>query len=127
MFVLERGKTAQQLVEVRIGDGRRITHVVTELVFTHLVGQFTPTTTDVGRNRISRTHRRRLSEDADSPLRRSVAIEVWERRPERGKLGHVVFDDVRVVRMQVEEVLVVGLGGKELSSGRHGGDDRRRE
>jgi hypothetical protein len=53
MLVLERGKTAEQLVEVRIGDDRRITHVVTELVFTHLVGQFTPTTTDVGRNRIS--------------------------------------------------------------------------
>ena len=53
MLVLERGKSAQQRVEVRIGDDRRVTHVVTELVFTHLIGQFTPTTTDVGRNRIS--------------------------------------------------------------------------
>jgi hypothetical protein len=53
MLVLERGKAAQQLVEVGIGDDRRITHVVTELVFTHLVSQFTPTTTDVGPNRIS--------------------------------------------------------------------------
>jgi len=33
-------QTAQQLVEVRIGDDRRITQLVTELVFTHLVGQF---------------------------------------------------------------------------------------
>ena len=52
MLVLERGETAQQRVEVRVGDDRRITHVVAELVFAHLVGQFTPTAADLGPNGI---------------------------------------------------------------------------
>ncbi len=53
MLVLECGKTTQHLVEVRVGDDRGVTHVVAELVFAHLVGQFTPTTADFGRNGIS--------------------------------------------------------------------------
>ncbi len=53
MLVLERGQPTQQLVEVRVGDDRRVTHVVAELVFAHLVGQFTPKTANLGRNGIS--------------------------------------------------------------------------
>ncbi len=49
MLVLERGEPAQQLVEVRVGDDRRVAHVVAELVFAHLVGQFTPSAADFGR------------------------------------------------------------------------------
>jgi hypothetical protein len=53
MLVLEGGKTAEQCVEVRVGDDRRVTHVVAELVVTHLVGQFAPRTTYLGPNGIS--------------------------------------------------------------------------
>ena len=53
MLVLERAQTAQQYVEVRIRDDRRVTDVVAELVFAHLVGQFAPGTTYLGPNGIS--------------------------------------------------------------------------
>src|ERR1700761_4582495 len=86
MFVLERGQPTQQLIEVRVGDDRRVAHVVAELVFSPLVGQFAPTTTDFRRDGISlcRAHLGRLSEDADSapapvsPRRRRAAVR-WRR------------------------------------------------
>ncbi len=53
MLLLERFEPTQQLVEVRVGDDRRIAHVVAELVFAHLVGQFAPKTADLGRDGIS--------------------------------------------------------------------------
>ena len=52
MFVLERGETTQQHVEVRVGDDRRIADVVAELVFAHLVGKFTPGAAYLGRDGI---------------------------------------------------------------------------
>ena len=53
MLILECGQPTQQLVEVRVGDDRRVAHVVAELVFAHLVGQFAPKTSDFGRYRVS--------------------------------------------------------------------------
>ncbi|MDT5253529.1 MAG: hypothetical protein QOG95_5428, partial [Mycobacterium sp.] len=44
---------AQHDVEIGVGDDRRVPHVIAELVFTHLVGQFTPPAADLGRNGIS--------------------------------------------------------------------------
>jgi len=69
MLSLERFKPAQQLVELRVGDDRRVADVVTELVFADLVGQLTPSPPNLGRHRVSfcRTHLRRLSEGADTP------------------------------------------------------------
>jgi hypothetical protein len=67
MLFLECGKPPQHLVEFRVGDDGRVTHVVAELVFAHLVGQFTPLPPNFGRDGISlwRTHLGRLSEGTD--------------------------------------------------------------
>ena len=48
MLVLERLQLAQQLVELRVGDDRRVPHVVAELVLAHLVGEFLPAAAQVG-------------------------------------------------------------------------------
>ena len=63
MLVLECGQSPQQLVEVRVGDDRRVAHVVAELMFAHLVGEFAPLPAHVGGDGvvIGRTHPRRLS------------------------------------------------------------------
>ena len=53
MLLLEGGEPTKQLVEVRIGDDRRVAHVVAELVFAHLVGQFAPLPPNLGRDGIS--------------------------------------------------------------------------
>lgn len=42
MLLLEGFQTAQQLVEFRVADDRRVPHVITELVLTHLLGQCLP-------------------------------------------------------------------------------------
>src|SRR5580693_1467123 len=67
MLFLECGEPPQHLVEFRVGDDGRVTHVVAELVFAHLVGQFTPLPPNFGRDGISlwRTHLGRLSEGSD--------------------------------------------------------------
>ena len=41
-------QSAKQLVELRVGDDRRVPDVVAELVSAHLVGEFLPATTHVG-------------------------------------------------------------------------------
>ena len=48
VFVLERLQLAQQLVELRVGDDRRVADVVAELVLTHLVCQFLPAAAQIG-------------------------------------------------------------------------------
>jgi hypothetical protein len=53
MLVLKGGQPTQQLVKVRVGDDRRVTHVVAELVFAYLVGEFTPKSADFRRYRVS--------------------------------------------------------------------------
>ena len=50
--LLERGELAEQLVELAVGDDRRVLDVVAELVAAHLVGQLLPLAPDVRRDRI---------------------------------------------------------------------------
>ncbi|GBG36452.1 hypothetical protein NJB14197_21650 [Mycobacterium montefiorense] len=67
MLLLERAQPPQQIVEIRVGDDRRVAHVVAELVFAHLVGEFTPKTPNLGSDGVDfwRTHLGRLSKDPD--------------------------------------------------------------
>ena len=84
VVVFERLQLAQQLVELRVGDDRRVPDVVAELVLTHLVGQFLPAAAQIGiggvfglfGERLSRlgclgAHPRRLSEDCDTKVRQT--------------------------------------------------------
>jgi hypothetical protein len=48
MLVLERLQPAQHGVEVGVGDGRGVAHVVAELVVANLVGEFLPLPSQVG-------------------------------------------------------------------------------
>ncbi len=48
MFVFERLQFTQQLVELRVGDDRRVLDVVAELVVAHLVGELLPASAQVG-------------------------------------------------------------------------------
>ena len=84
MLLLERRKPAQQLVELRVGDGRRVPHVVAELVFAHLVGQFTPLPPSLGPDGVSfwRTHLGRLSKSADTD--REALSPLVPRKPATG-------------------------------------------
>ena len=79
VVVLERLQLAQQLVELGVGDDRRVPDVVAELVVTHLVGEFLPAAAQIGfggilglfGQRLSRlgclgAHPRRLSEASDT-------------------------------------------------------------
>ena len=62
----------QQLVELAVGDDRRVTHVVAELVFAHLVGEFLPLPAQVGVGGtgfgfgVCRAHPGRLSKRTDT-------------------------------------------------------------
>lgn len=40
--VLELLQAAQQRIEVGVGDGRSVAHVIAELMLTHLVGELLP-------------------------------------------------------------------------------------
>ena len=77
--VLECLQLAQQLVELRVGDDRRVPDVVAELVVTHLVGEFLPAAAQIGvggvfglfGQRLARlgclgAHPRRLSKASDT-------------------------------------------------------------
>ena len=80
VVVLERLQFTQQLVELGVGDDRRVPDVVAELVLTHLVGQFLPAAAQIGFGSVVGlfgqrllclrsclgAHPRRLSEPADS-------------------------------------------------------------
>ena len=48
MLVFERLQLAQQLVELGVGDDRRVPDVVAELVLAHLVGEFLPAAAQIG-------------------------------------------------------------------------------
>ncbi|COW94196.1 Uncharacterised protein [Mycobacterium tuberculosis] len=66
MLLLEGFQTAQQLVEFRVADDRRVPHVITELVLTHLLGQCLPLPQHLGSGLIGvwGAHSGRLAEGA---------------------------------------------------------------
>ena len=83
VVVFERLQLAQQLVELRVGDDRRVPDVIAELVVAHLVGEFLPSAAQIGVGGVfglfgeclSRlgclgAHPRRLSEDCDTKVAR---------------------------------------------------------
>ncbi len=71
VLILERLQPAQQFVELAVGDDRRVTHVVAELMFANLVSEFLPLPAQVGVDGIGfgvgvcRAHPGRLSKRTD--------------------------------------------------------------